>query len=39
MKRSLHGCVQAVEFYYIGIQKLMTKLTKLLDKGGDYEEK
>jgi histone-lysine N-methyltransferase SETMAR len=30
---------QAVEFYDIGIQKLVPRLNKCLDKGGDYVEK
>jgi hypothetical protein len=30
---------QAAEFYDIGIQKLVTRLNKCLDKGGDCVEK
>jgi hypothetical protein len=30
---------QAAEFYDIGIQKLVPRLNKYLDKGGDYVEK
>jgi hypothetical protein len=30
---------QAAEFYDIGIQKLVPRLNKCLDKGGDYVEK
>jgi hypothetical protein len=30
---------QAVEFYDIGIQKLVPSLNECLDKGGDYVEK
>jgi hypothetical protein len=30
---------QAAEFYDIGIQKLVPRLNKCLDKGGDYAEK
>jgi hypothetical protein len=30
---------QTVEFYDIGIQKLVPRLNKCLDKGGDYVEK
>jgi histone-lysine N-methyltransferase SETMAR len=32
-------CAQAAEFYDIGIQKLVPRLNKCLDKGGDYVEK
>jgi len=32
-------CVQATEFYNIGIQKLTPRLNKCLDKGGDSVEK
>jgi hypothetical protein len=32
-------CAQATEFYDIGIQKLIPRLNKCLDKGGDYVEK
>jgi hypothetical protein len=31
--------VQAAEFCYIGIQKLVMWLNKCLDQGGDYVEK
>jgi hypothetical protein len=31
-------CAQAAEFYDIGIQKLVPRLNKCLDKGGDYVE-
>jgi hypothetical protein len=30
---------QAVEFYNIGIQKLVPRLNKCLDRDGDYVEK
>jgi hypothetical protein len=30
---------QAAEFYDIGIQNLVPRLNKCLDKGGDYVEK
>jgi len=30
---------QAAKFYDIGIQKLVPRLNKCLDKGGDYVEK
>jgi hypothetical protein len=30
---------QAAEFYDIGIQKLVLRLNKYLDKGGEYVEK
>jgi len=29
-------CVQTVDFYVIGIHKIITRLNKGLDKGGDY---
>jgi len=29
-------CVQAVDFYVIGIQKIVPRLNKCLDKGVDY---
>jgi len=32
-------CAQAVEFYFTVIQKLVIRLNKCLDKGGDYDEK
>jgi hypothetical protein len=32
-------CAQAAEFCDIGIQKLVHRLNKCLDKGGDYVEK
>jgi hypothetical protein len=32
-------CAQVAEFYDIGIQKLVPRLNKCLDKGGDYAEK
>jgi hypothetical protein len=32
-------CAQAAEFCDIGIQNLVPRLNKCLDKGGDYVEK
>jgi hypothetical protein len=32
-------CAQTAEFYDIGIQKLVPRLNKYLDKRGDYVEK
>jgi hypothetical protein len=32
-------CALAAEFYDIGIQNLVPRLNKCLDKGGDYVEK
>jgi hypothetical protein len=32
-------CTQVAELFDIGIQKLVLRLNKCLDKGGDYVEK
>jgi len=41
LKNEVTTCLhaQVVEFYDIGIQKLVPRLHKCLDKGGDYVEK